>query len=132
MATVTETLTVATLEANADGVSVSAAVRKEGRRYVIVIDGHAVDSTTELRAAYQVMASAVRRQLPRGNPTNWGVAIRCNTTAFSLAYGNRSGGGGGGGGEPNPCVRQAIARYRESTLHHALEHAAATLGSCCS
>lgn len=131
MATQTETLTIAALEANADGVSVSAELRKEGRRFVIVVDGHPVNSTTELRAAYQVMASTVRRQLPRGNPNSWGVAIRCNTTAFSLAYGNR-GGGGGGGGEPNPCVRQAISRYRENKLHHALEHAAATLGSCCS
>lgn len=95
MAAQTETLTIATLEANADGVGVSAEVRKEGRRYMIVVDGQRVDSTTELRAAYQVIASAVRQRLPRGSPRSWGVVIRCNTTGFTLAYGNRSGGSNG-------------------------------------
>lgn len=132
MATHTETLTVATLAANADGVAVSAEVRKEGDRYIVVVDGQRVDSAANLRSAHEALAIAVRRRLPRGRPASWGVEWRCNTGGFGLVYGNRSPGGGGGGGELNPCLQAAVARYRENTLHHALEHAASTLGKCCS
>lgn len=129
MAIQTPPLTVATLEANADGVSVSAEVRKERGRYVAVVDGQPVDSATNLRSAYEALASAVRRRLPRGRPGTWGVEWRCNTGGLGLVYGNRS--GAGGGGELNPCLQAAVARYRENTLHHALEHAASTLATCC-
>jgi hypothetical protein len=131
MATQAPTLTVATLTANADGASVSAEVRKEGGRYVAVIDGRPADSATNLRSAYEALASAIRRRLPRGYPGTWSVEWRCNTGGFGLVYGNRSSGGGGGGGELNPCLQAAVARYRENTLHHALEHAVATLATCC-
>lgn len=129
MATRTDVLTVATFEANADGTTVSAEVWKEADRYVILVDGQRADSATSLRSAYESLAIAVRRRLPRGRPASWGVAWRCNTGGFGLAYGNLS--GGGGGGDLNPCLQAAIARYRENTLHHALEHAASTLGRCC-
>jgi hypothetical protein len=130
MATRAPTLVVATLEANADGVLVATEVRKEGGRYVVVLEGRPVDSATNLRSAFEALAHAVRRRLPHGNPATWGVAWRCNTGGFGLVYGNRS--GGGGGGELNPCLQAAVARYRENTLHHALEHAIATLARCCS
>ena len=129
MATQTETLTVATLEAEADGVAVSAELRKEGERYLIVVDGQRVDATTELRAAYQLMASAVRKRLPRGNPTRWSVSFHCNTGGFGVSYASHP--RGGGGAPLPPCVQEAANRYRENTLHHALEHAASTLGKCC-
>jgi hypothetical protein len=129
--TQTPTLTVATLEANADGVSVSAELRKEGGRYIAVIDGRPVDSATNLRSTYEALGVAVRRQLPRGNPATWGVHWHCNTGGFGLVYGNLARGGGGGGGELNPCVEAARARYNENTLHHALEHAVSTLATCC-
>lgn len=129
MATRADVLTVATLEANADGTAVSAEVRKEAGRYRILVDGHLVESATNPRSAYESLVVAVRRRLPRGRPASWGVAWRCNTGGFGLAYGNLS--GGGGGGDLNPCLQAAIANYRENTLHHALEHVAGTLGRCC-
>lgn len=130
MVTRAETLTVATLAANADGVAVSAEVRREGDRYIVIADGQRVDSATNLRSAYEALAVAVRRRLSRGRPASWGVEWRCNTGGFGLVYGNRSG-GRGGGGELNPCLQAAVARYRENTLHHALEHAVSTLARCC-
>jgi hypothetical protein len=129
MSTQTETLTVATLEAEADGVAVTAEVRREGRRYLVMADGHRVDSTTELRAAYERMASAVRTRLPRGNPTRWSASFHCNTGGFGLSYSSHP--RGGSGAPLPPCVQEAASRYRENTLHHALQHAAATLGKCC-
>ncbi len=117
MVTRTETLTVATLAANADGVAVSAEVRREGDRYIVIADGQRVDSATNLRSAYEALAVAVRRRLPRGRPANWSVEWRCNTGGFGLVYGNRSGGGGAAACSTPACRRRspATARTRYTT-----------------
>lgn len=75
MAIQTQTLTVVTLEANADGISVSAEVRREDDRYIIVVDGRPIDSSKNLRPAYDALAVYVRRRLPRGQPGNLGRLV---------------------------------------------------------
>jgi hypothetical protein len=126
----TTTMTMATMEANSNGVTVSGEIRREGTRYVAVVDAQAVGSGGSLRSALEAMANGIRRRLPSGRADSWGVRVRCNTNVFGVAYGNLSG-GGGGGGELDPCVAHALATYRENSLGHALEHGIATLARCC-
>jgi hypothetical protein len=124
-------MTTASITANANGRSVSIEINREGGRFVVVADGQPVAAEGSFAGAVGAALKEIRRRLPRGNPSSWGVSFNCNTTpGVSLAYGNRAG-GGGGGGFANPCVAEAAASYYENTLPHALEHAAKTLLRCC-
>src|SRR6266511_67844 len=114
----TPAMTMATMDANAQGISVSGEIRRDGTRYLAVVDGHAVGPGGTLRSALEAMANGIRRRLPSGRPDSWGVRIRCNTSVFGVAYGNLSG-GAGGGGELDPCVAKALSTYHENSLGHA-------------
>lgn len=76
----TETLTVATVAANAGGVRVDGEIRREGSCFVIYLGGRAVGQAGSLGAAAHQLVAALRRDLPSGNPHgNWGVAVHCLT-----------------------------------------------------
>jgi hypothetical protein len=127
-----DTLVVATLEANANGVTVSGEVAREGARYIALVDGQRVGSGANAEAALAELVAGISRRLPRGNPAGWGIRIRCNTNVFGFAYGNLRQFGGGGGGDLDPCVQHAVNTLpKEETLAASLHHATKTLARCC-
>ncbi len=131
----TDTLTAATVAANSSGVRVDGEIRREGNRFVIYIGGHAIGQASSLGGAAHQLVSAIRRNLPPGNPHgNWGVAVHCLTDAsVGLLYGNTQSGFGRGDGAVNHCVARAQLEYRrgDDNLHRALESAAKLLANCC-
>lgn len=131
----TETLTVATVAANAGGIRVDGEIRREGSRFVLYVGGRAVGQAGSLGAAAHQLVAAIRHDLPSGNPHgNWGVAVHCLTNgSVGLLYGNAQTGFGGRGGAVNPCVARAQIEYRrgDDNLHRALESSAKLLANCC-
>jgi len=131
----TQTITVATMSANAAGVLVAGEIRREGRGFVVYVRGGARSRASNLGGAAHQLASALTRELPAGRHSDWGVAVDCLVTVgVGLRYGNaRTGFGGGGGGEVNPCVARAQIEYQrgDDNLHRALESAAKLLANCC-
>ena len=126
-----EGTTVATEEANANGVAASGQVRRDGSRYLVVVDGQIVGAAGSLAGAAHRLAEQLRSRLPRP-PRSWGLEVHCLTTPVGLVYGNRRS-GGAGGGPVDGCLARAIVEYRrgEDNLERALESAARLLTNCC-
>ena len=127
-----ETITVATMSANAGGVRHDGEIQRDGSRYVVYVDGRPIGQSGSLGSAAHRLAEAFRLDL-RPREVDWGVLVRCVERGdVSLAFGNEAR-GGGGGGAPAPCVTRVIAQYRhgDNSLVRALEFAAKLLADCC-
>jgi hypothetical protein len=129
----TTRLTVATINANCNGVSHQGAIIRDGNVFIVALDGRPVAQAGSLDSAAHRLAGFLHKALPRQRDEDWGVAVHCLMRPdVALVFGNR-GGGGGGGGIPNPCVGRIIAEYGrgENELERALEFAARLLARCC-
>jgi hypothetical protein len=123
---------IASMAANVDGHQQSGEIRREGNRFLVNVGGEAITGAPSIGNAGHRLAEGIRRDLPRGNPRDWGVEVHCHSTpGVGLLFGNRR--HGGGGGVPNPCVARAQAAYArgDDNLHRALETAARLLADCC-
>src|SRR4051794_7815112 len=93
------------MQARSGGVSVSGAVERRDDTLIVVIDGNATTRASRLNEAIREMAQQVRRRLPHGRASSWGVSVTCTSGGFSFGYGNLRGGGGGGTATSfPPCV----------------------------
>jgi hypothetical protein len=124
---------VCTMTINNVGASVSGAVERADGALVVVINGSRVSRAHRLTEAVHELAQQLRRRLPQGRSTDWGVSVSCNSGGFSFGYGNLAGGGGGQPATFKPCVERMIARYPnvQAGLGPALEHAERALADCC-
>ena len=118
------------MAANSEGVQREGVVRREGRRFIALVEGHRVGRAGSIDGVAEQLARELRRQLPRP-AQDWGVSVQCEHGP-GVAFGNLAT-GGGNGGPSNPCVAQVINRYSagENNLHRALESAAQLLAKCC-
>lgn len=124
---------IAAMAANADSGQQSGEIRREGDHLLVYVGGQAIAGAPSIGNAAHRLVEAIRRDLPRGNPSDWGLEVHCHSTpGVGLLFGNRRR-GGGGGGAPNPCVARAQAAYArgDDNLHRALETAARLLADCC-
>lgn len=130
----TETITVASISANADNASRDGTITREGSRYIVTLSGQRVGQDGSLEGAAHRLANLLRRELGRGSSGAWGVLARCALRAdVALAFGNMAGGGNGGTGAPNPCVGRVIAEYGRgpNEFERALQFAARLISDCC-
>jgi hypothetical protein len=127
----TQTTTVATISANAGGRRNGGEIRRDGSRYLVVVNGRTEARVGSLGSAAHRLAEGLRRDLRPRDP-NWGVLVRCSLRDdVSLAFGNEA--RGPGGGAPSPCVGKVIRQYGhgDNSLARALEFAAKLLADCC-
>jgi hypothetical protein len=96
------------MTANAAGRQQSGEIRREGDRFIVYIGGNRFAGAQSIANAAHRLVEGVQRDLPRGNPADWGLEVHCHSTqGVGLLFGNRVRGGAGGGGAPNPCVARA-------------------------
>jgi hypothetical protein len=124
--------TVCAMQANNVGTSVAASVERRDGSLVVVINGTSTSRANRLAEAIHEMAHQLRRLLPHGRSSDWGVSVTCSSGSFSFGYGNLR----GGGGSPasfSACVQRLIASYpnEQAGLGAALEHAERALVECC-
>jgi hypothetical protein len=127
---------VCSMQANSGGTSVSGSVeRRNGSLVVVVVNGSPLPRAQRLNEAVREMAQQLRRRLPHGRSSDWGVSANCASGSFSFAYCNLAGGGGGGRGPSSfpPCVQRMIVAFPnpQAGLGTALEHAERALTECC-
>jgi hypothetical protein len=125
--------TVCAMQVNSGGVSVSGVIERRDDTLVVVIDGNPVARARRLNEAIREMAQQLRRRLPHGRTSGWGVSVTCTSGSFSFGYGNLRGRGGGAPTSFPPCVQRMITQYPEEQagLGAALEHAERALTECC-
>lgn len=125
---------MALIAANASGRQQSGEIRREGNRFIVYVGDNRFARVGSIGSAAHRLVEGISRDLPRGNPTDWGVEVHCHTTpGVGLLFGNRTRGGSGGGGAPNPCVGRAQLAYGrgDNNLLRALQTAAQLLADCC-
>src|SRR5206468_2210532 len=85
----------------------------------------ASDLAQRANEAVREMTQQIRRRLPHGRSSEWGVAATCTSGSFSFGYGNLASGAGGSPASFSPCVQRMIASYPnpQAGLGAALEHA---------
>jgi hypothetical protein len=127
-------LTVCAMQANNAGTSVSGSVERRDGSLVVVVNGTPASRANRLAEAIREMTQQLRRLLPHGRSSDWGVSVTCTSGSFSFGYGNLRGGGGGGSPTSfSACVQRLIASYpnQQAGLGAALEHAERALVECC-
>jgi hypothetical protein len=126
--------TICSMQVNSGGTSVSGAVERRNGALVVVVNGTVLNRAQRLNEAVREMAQQLRRRLPHGRSSDWGVSASCTSGSFSFGYGNLAGGGGGRAPSSfSPCVRQMIVAFPnpQAGLGPALEHAERALTGCC-
>lgn len=125
--------TVCAMQANNAGTSVSGSVERRDGSLVVVVNGTSASRASRLAEAIREMTQQVRRRLPHGRSSDWGVSVTCTSGGFSFGYGNLRGGGGGSPASFSACVHRLIATYPEQQagLGAAIEHAERALAECC-
>ena len=128
-----EDITLCALQVNRAGTSVSGSIERRNGSLVVVVNGTPVLRASRLAEAIREMAQQLRRRLPHGRASDWGVSVTCTSGSFSFGYGNLRGGGGGSPGSFSACVQRLIASYpdQQAGLGAALEHAERALVECC-
>lgn len=126
--------TVCSMQANSAGTAVSSLVERHDGSLVVVLNGSPVSRAQRLNEAVREMAQQIRRRLPHGRSSDWGVAVTCTSGSFSFGYGNLAGGGGGGSPASfSQCVQRLVVSFPnpQAGLGAALEHAERALTECC-
>ncbi len=125
--------TVCSMQVNSGATSVSGSVERRNGSLVVVVNGSALSRAQRLNEAVREMTQQIRRRLPQGRSSEWGVSVTCTSGSFSFGYGNLAGGGGGSPAAFSPCVQRMIGSYPkpQAGLGAALEHAERALTDCC-
>jgi hypothetical protein len=121
------------MEVNSGGTSVAGSVERRNGSLVVAVNGSTLSRAQRLNEAVREMGQQIRRRLPHGRSSEWGVSVTCTSGSFSFGYGNLAGGGGGSSASFSQCVQRMIASYpkAEAGLGAALEHAERALTECC-
>lgn len=125
--------TVCSMEVNSGGKSVSGSVERRNGSLAVAVNGSPLSRAQRLNEAVREMTQQIRRRLPHGRSSEWGVAATCTSGSFSFGYGNLASGAGGSPASFSPCVQRMIASYPnpQAGLGAALEHAERALTECC-
>lgn len=120
---------IASMSANADQISVTGNVTREGSRFLVTVEGARVGPPVgTIQAAAERLGHALGQRLPN-NPASWGVSMTCADGLLNVVVGNL---GGRGGGEVHPCVARVLRGRSFPTLEAALAAFAHVIGACCS
>jgi hypothetical protein len=122
------------MQVNSGGTSVSGSVERRSGLLIVAVDGSTLSRAQRLNEAVREMTQQIRRRLPNGRSSDWGVSANCASGSFSFGYGSLA--GGGGGRAPSsfpPCVQRMIVAFPnpQAGLGAALEHAERALTECC-
>ncbi len=118
----------ASIEVTAADSVVGGEIRRQGSRFVVLVDKAVIGDPSGLDTALFRLSTAIRAQLPPVAPPRWEVRVRCHSLEFSLEFTEEGSKLDGNGAD---CVQRVLESYPSNILSEAIEAGAQALANCC-